>query len=433
MKKVYIQSRVGCGYRMLDAQRFCNYFLKNNHRIVHNPKEADYIIFVTCGISNAMAEICLGIIKKFNKYDAELIVVGCLPAIRPKLIAENFGGKIIVTDDLIHNPDKIDQLFPENKIKFKYIDDPSIIEYQDNEGNLLQRLKNKINAVEMEKTSTLLGIITLSIPIKIRRHILNNLLGENTVISHYNSILTHNSDYCIRVSWGCTGNCTYCGSKKAVGAHVSKPIEQILTEFKKGLRMGYKSFYISAEDVGSYGLDIDSSLPELLDKITEIEGDYEIFLGGLNPVWVVKYVDSLEKIFKKGKIQHMECPIQSGSSRILKLMHRYSNIEKIKDAYNRLRKSYPDLLLYPHIMLGFPTETDEDAEQTLSFIKEMNFNSGQVFNCSCIPGTEAVDIEPKVPKEVISERTKYVKKFLKREGYIVIWPNRPKGVGYFYR
>jgi tRNA A37 methylthiotransferase MiaB len=223
--------------------------------------------------------------------------------------------------------------------------------------------------------------------------------------------------YHIRVSWGCIGNCSFCITKKAIGSFKSKPFEECIQEFKRGLKAGYRDFIICSDDPGAYGVDIDSSFPKLLDEMTDIEGNYNLMITGLSPVMLMKYLDEMEEILKKKKITAILFPIQSGSSRILKLMNRYSDVDKMKEAFLRLKKSFPGLILETQIILGFPTETFEDFKQSLNFVKECNFYSGYLYKFSCRPGTDAEKIEPKVSDEEMSKRLKYAKNFFRKEGY----------------
>jgi tRNA A37 methylthiotransferase MiaB len=98
-------------------------------------------------------------------------------------------------------------------------------------------------------------------------------------------------------------------------------------------------------------------------------------------------------------------------------MQRYPDIEKIKSAYSKLRESYPNLLLATECINGFPTETYEEFEETLHFIKESNFQVGYIYSFSCRPGTVAEKLEPKVPAYEISTRMKFAKNYLKAIGY----------------
>jgi len=425
MKFCYIFNH-GCGSRALDSQRMSYYLQINDYKIIDDPKKADYIIIFTCGVTNETAEACLNLINQFQKYDAELIVAGCIPAIQKKQLAEIFKGKIIFTEDLNKNPDKVDQLFPDIKIKFRETGDIDI-KFNKDEENPLEKIKKTLLSSKMGVYLFLVNLLKIGlilvgdIDIQFKLKFLKKFFGEKSSIIHYYKSLSEYPLYPLRISWGCTGNCSYCGIKNAVGPHVSKPFDLIIEDFKKGLKMGYKDFLIFSEDTGAYGTDIDSSIPDLLEKITSIEGDYKIFLEDFNPVWVVKYIDRLEKIVKNGKISGLLCPIQSGSSRILKLMNRYTDVEKIKESYARLKKSNPDLIILTHMLIGFPTETEEDVKDTLSFITNDFFFFCQFYQFSCVPNIQAEKIEPKVPKDVLDKRLKNVIKSLKKQGYNILW------------
>jgi MiaB/RimO family radical SAM methylthiotransferase len=252
---------------------------------------------------------------------------------------------------------------------------------------------------------------------KIRNRTLYNLFGGHSGIYK----LITKKIFMIRISWGCISNCAYCGIKNAVGPLRSKPIEQCVREFQKGLDQGYKDFILCADNMGPYGIDIGSSFPELLDKLTNIPGEYDILIRYLDPRWAIKYVDKLEEILKRNKITSIDIPIQSGSSRILKLMNRYNDVETMKDTILRLKKTIPNLEIITHIIVGFPGETEEDFKQTLDFIEETNLDFGFILPFSLKTGSKAEKIEPKVPQKEIWRRIKYIKRFLRSMGYNVVY------------
>ena len=117
-KCLYLHTRA-CTKRNIDAKKISNYFIKNNFNLANDPKDADYIIFVTCGYTRKMQTDCFHLIKKFKKYNAELIISGCLPAIAKDELKEVFDGRVIPTK----NMEIIDEIFPDNKIKWKDIKD----------------------------------------------------------------------------------------------------------------------------------------------------------------------------------------------------------------------------------------------------------------------------------------------------------------------
>jgi tRNA A37 methylthiotransferase MiaB len=406
MKKIFIYVH-GCERRGLDASRTIKYLSENNYTIVDNPTDADTIIFFACAALNSIADESIKKIKGFQKYNAELIVAGCLPVIEKEKLARIFNGKIISTRDI----EKIDTLFPGNKIKYRNIDDANIVYRNFKEFVPLGVLKKGFKNVEsMEK-----------VYVDIKNHVLKGLFGEHAFIYRF---LPDPSLYHVRISTGCLGNCSYCSIKKGIGDCVSKPIDECINEFINGLNQGYKRLTIDGDDTGAYGLDIDNTFPELLYKITEIDGDYRISIRNLHPVWIVRYIDDLEIILKRKKIHYIETPIQSGCARILKLMKRYSDVERMKDAIFRLKKSFPDISLVTDYIIGFPMETEEDFKQTLNYLKEIEFSAGMIVPFSCTAGTEASNIEPKVGQWDVLRRIKFAKKFLKNLGYHVVYFSR---------
>ena len=405
MKKIFIYLEA-CNRRALDITKVIDYLSKNNYKIVHRPEDADIILLFTCAAADRTTDASIKRTKQFQKYNAELIVAGCLPAIEPKKLGDIFNGKTLIAKDL---DDKIEKLFPpKNNIKFRDMD----------EGNILfQNLNEEKSLIIIRKLLEKMGVLE-KIYLLIEDHILKNLLGKHSLL--YRFYTTKKEEYFyIRISRGCLGNCSYCAIKKSTGSLKSKTVDEIINEFKKGLNEGYNDFIFSADDSGSYGLDIGSSFPELLDEITKMSGEYRIWIHSLNPLWLVRYIDDLCEIVKRKKIVSMFIPVQSGSSRILKLMRRYSDTGKMKDALLSLKKACPDLLLDTDFIVGFPTETKEDIDETLSFIKEINFNAGSIISFSCKTDTDAENMEPKVSREEVSRRFRYMQKCLKAEYKLV--------------
>lgn len=361
MKKIFIFAE-GCKRRLLDAKRVHDYLLKNNYVLADKPEDADIILLFTCAASEEAAKYALSRVKELQKYNAELIVTGCLPAIEKEKLDRIFGGKRISTKDL----DDLDSLFPENKISYRTIDDANIYIWDLTVNNSKRKLRRFLRKIPL----------LVDMYIKTKDYIFEALFDRHSI---FHQMVSKSKTYCIRISWGCLSKCSYCVIKKGVGVHKSKSLNECIKEFKDGLGKGYKNFVLTADDTGAYGLDIGSSFTEILDEITKILGDYEISIRATNPNWVVKYIDELEEIIKRRKITIFDIDIQSGNSRILKLMNRYSDIDKIKDALKRLKNSFPDLSLSTHIIVGFPSETKEEFIDSLNFVTEMGYRSGALF------------------------------------------------------
>ena len=395
MKKFFIYvNKKACRGRFLDAQKIRKYLLLNNYEIVEKPSIADIIFYVTCASVNEAIDESLEKIKEFQKYKAELIVGGCLPIVGKEKIQNVFKGKLIGTKNL----EKIDEIFNENSVKITDIDDANCYFKNFN----LNNWRDIINKILTENNNLYL---------KTKIFILNSLFGKKS------SEVFDTSQYHLRISWGCTGNCSYCTIKNSTGPYHSKSLNECIREFRRGLDKGFNNFLITAEDTGAYGIDVGSSFPALLDRLTMIKGNYKILIKEVNPKWIIKYYSELEESLKRKKITNIGITVQSGSNRILKLMRRYNDTDKIKQAILRLKNYCPSMSLSTNIIVGFPTETYTDFEKSLIFFKNCDFDSGYIFPFSCREGTDSELLEPKINNNEMKKRLKDAKKFLKKSGY----------------
>ncbi len=421
MKKqaVFIYEISTCNRRKLDGSRLSKYFLKNNYKITQNPEEANLIILVTCAYSTTHAEHSLQLTKKFLQYDAELIVTGCLPDIETTKLQQIFDGKTISTKDL----QKIDELFPQNKVKFSEIQDANVLWVNTTENSAVSTLKGifgksgTVSKVQQTIDRYLEKNLLLDESLDSHDYILNYLTARHIKEKWDPNLNLHENAYYIKSSEGCLGNCSYCVIKNAIGPLRSKSLDAVMAEFQNGLNRNYKNFIFDADDTGAYGVDLGSNLPELLDKVTNVPGDYAIYLRNIHPIWVVKYVNQLEALLQKHNIRGISCSIQSGNERILKLMQRFSDTEQMKEVFSQLRTVAPDMLLSTECINGFPTETREEFKETLEFIKEADFTLGYIYPFSSRPGSIADQLAPKVDYGEITFRMKDAKKFLEKYGY----------------
>jgi MiaB/RimO family radical SAM methylthiotransferase len=212
--------------------------------------------------------------------------------------------------------------------------------------------------------------------------------------------------YTIRISTGCLGNCSYCSIKQARGKISSRPIQTIVSEVKDGLELGYHDYALIGTDIGDYGKDLETNLLELLKAIISIPGRFQLRLRNVNPRWLVPNVDALCEILKSGKIGYIQSPIQSGSNRILKLMKRGYLAGDYLNAMERIRKSSTEVFLKTQLIVGFPTESEEDFLDSLRLYDPGLFNYIEVFSYSSRPNTKASMMSGQLPEQVIWRRYK---------------------------
>jgi len=212
------------------------------------------------------------------------------------------------------------------------------------------------------------------------------------------------------------GRCTYCAIPFANGRTKSRSIEDIVRDIRGTIEQGFGRIKLISEDIGAYGQDTNSSIVELLTRITSSDIDIELFLDNLNPNWLYRYkrvlIDTLrsDKIVKKFSI-----PIQSGSDRILQLMGRGYTISEVKEILDDLYKTFPDVKICTDFIVGFPSETDAEFNETKLISNEFPIHFMEIFTYEDRPGTRASHLTPKIPEGVKEERRQILfKDFLKK-------------------
>jgi len=316
-------------------------------------------------------------------------VGGCLPVTASARLKEVFKGRFFSTKDLSN----IDELFSDFKIRFSNVAD--------------------VNQAQL----TLCEQPDLLLPNNesIRRKLEYKLCG---LLYRIKKTFTMRRHAYLRISSGCLGNCSYCAIRKAVGTLRSKSLQDCLAEYKNLLYSGYRDITLFGDDTGAYGSDINSSFTELLDKMSEADKGLKVklFILNINPHWAIKFKEALIKLIIEGKIASLICPIQSGSERILKLMNRYSNIKEIEEALIEFKQANPKLSLESHIIVGFPTETEEDFNKSLDVIRRVNFDSLAPFVYGEREGTPSSRMEGRLNEETIKRRTRVIYELLKELG-----------------
>jgi|FLOH01.1.fsa_nt_gi threonylcarbamoyladenosine tRNA methylthiotransferase CDKAL1 len=357
--KAYV-SCVGCEQRELDSQRVINYLKKNELDITNNPANADYLFIVTCGVDLNSQKTSLQSIQTINNQmsaSAKLIIGGCLPDINP-LSLKQFNVYHTFSPQTIDTLDKVLN-FP---ISISDIDFPntSVFDTQNT-------LTNQTSRERFEQAKN----------------------GYKVVIAD-----------------GCLGECSYCAIKEATGKLNSRPLETLVTQFKIGIENQEPTIMLMAGDTGSYGRDINSDFHSLLKEITSIKGNSQIYIHDFGVNWLIRDISKFLQIFDSAEERKLfggiTFPIQSGSNRILRRMRRQYEISQTIDALNQLGKYSFDI--GTHIMVGFPGETEQDFNETISLLDQVKFDFITCFPYSETPVAESASLDKKVDLETVKRR-----------------------------
>ena len=209
----------------------------------------------------------------------------------------------------------------------------------------------------------------------------------------------------VEISQGCFGNCTFCITKNARGKLQSYDSDKIIREIKKSVKDGCKEIWLTSQDCGCYGIDINENLCSLLKKIDKIEGDFRVRIGMSNPQFIRKFPKEFARILKDNRFfKFIHVPVQSGSDKILKLMKRGHDVEDFKKVVNVLRKNIPDITISTDIIVGFPGETDSNFIESVKLLEEIKPDIINISKFGARPGTEAKKMKQTDSKKV-KERT----------------------------
>lgn len=351
-------------------------------------RHADLIIVYTCGGFQVSEERSLQTMRRAldqKKKNTNLVVTGCLVKINPKILGR-IGNSHVLKHQELHRLDDIIRA----DIPYEGVPDANIVRDVQDLHRSISPLKKFLSESKFKRTFLK----------RLLRFIKQKAQGGFA-----------DEIYKLKIANGCRGNCTYCAIKLARGRIKSKPIDQILEEFEKGLFRGYKRFMLTAEDTGCYGLDIGTNIVNLLWKLFDADNSFSLIISDFNPNWLVKYYDDLLSLFieNKDRIEEIRTPIQSGSDRILRLMRRPYRIDRVKKVLYDLSAKLPKLKVRTHILVGFPGETEFDFEQSRQLLQELDIAEVSVYCYEERPGTRAFFMPDKVPLDTRRERTLVLK------------------------
>ena len=350
MARIHVEA-YGCSASSADSEMISGLIVNGGHTVAESAAESDLSVIVTCSVKDATANRMIHRIKSLSS--RPLVVAGCLPKAEPKTVERFAPGASMM------GPGSI--------------------------GRTLQVVESALGGVRivaLEDTD----LSKVGLP-KVR---LNPAVGI------------------IEIASGCMSECTFCQTKLAKGGLTSYRVGDIVRQAEADVADGCKEIWLSSTDNGCYGLDIGSDLPELIDAVSAVPRDFMVRVGMMNPMYMPRIRDGLLSSFENERVyRFLHVPVQSGSNRVLADMRRGHTAETFRDVAKRFRRKFGRFTISTDIIVGFPTETTSDFEETVRLLEETRPDIVNLSRYSARPGTQAAEME-QVDVAEVKRRSKRV-------------------------
>jgi len=345
VKRIALVS-LGCPKNLVDSEYICERLSEAGYEIVSEPKDADAVVVNTCAFLTSAVEESVRTMLELLEEGKQVICTGCLVSrYGPELIAELPEVKLFAAPGTY--------------------------------GNLAEALKS----------------------------------GPQLLSACYGGVVrrthaTTGSFAYVKVSEGCSNNCSYCLIPSIRGGLVSKPVDEVVGECADLAARGVKEVVLVAQDLGSYGHDLGRGvrLPRLLEAISRVDGIEWIRLMYMHPATttpeVVKAMRNLPKV-----VPYIDLPIQHVSDRVLAAMGRKGGADAVRRAFDLLKTEAPEVWIRSTVMVGHPGEDGKAFLELEGFIRQGLIDHLGVFTYSPEEGTRSAAMRNSVPKKVKEERS----------------------------
>ena len=336
MAKIFVEA-YGCSASFADSEMISGLILNGGHTLVDNSSKSDLNIVVTCSVKDATANKMIHRIKSLKS--KPLVVAGCFPKAEQSTV-EKFSENA--------------SLLGPNSL-----------------GMTLQVIDSTLNGkkqIALEDSD----LSKVGLP-KVR---LNPVVGI------------------VEIASGCMSECTFCQTKLSKGDLSSYRLGDIVRQVQTEIKEGCKEVWLTSTDNGCYGFDIGTDLPSLVNAVVEIPDDFMIRVGMMNPMYMPRIKEELVKSFDNDKVfKFLHIPVQSGSDKVLHDMKRGHTVGTFREIVKKVKERFGDFTISTDIIVGFPSETEEDFQKTVNLLDEVRPDVVNLSKYSTRPGTEAAEWE----------------------------------------
>lgn len=333
----------GCTLNMGESSRMAELVGEEGYGLAHDPLKSDAIVLSTCTVIKATERKMMKRLAELSSFKKPILVSGCMAEIQK---------------EMIHSAAPEARLLP--------IED--------------------IDAIPQ---------------------VLSSMGLRRSCKPQQSNLPANGIDCAVPIAQGCLGNCSYCITRLARGTLRSREMSDVMRHVSRALEKGYKEIRLCAQDTAAYGRDKGPLLPELLQSVCQLPGDYRIRVGMMNPNGLHTIKDDLIEGYRQEKIfSFLHIPVQSGSDRILQLMNRPYSAGSFEDLVNDFRREIPDVSISTDIIVGFPGEGEDDFSESYDLVERIEPDLINITRFSARKGTEAYDMEGKVRGCTVKHRSR---------------------------
>ncbi|MDO5824806.1 MAG: tRNA (N(6)-L-threonylcarbamoyladenosine(37)-C(2))-methylthiotransferase [Methanosphaera sp.] len=349
--KIYLETH-GCTFNQADSDMMIS-ILKEKHVMVDSMDEADVILLNTCYVKLPTEQKMITKIRKIEQEypEKKLIIAGCMVEVDPIRLSK-FSSKASWIGP--HKIDMVDQI--------------------------VDRTLNGEVVREYGKT---------------------NIIKAGAGTKSNDSLI-----HILQICEGCSGGCTFCCTRSARGSLNSYPIDKIVEEAEDAVANGCRELQVTAQDTACFGEDSGESFAQLLERLANIDGEFRIRVGMMHPKSLKRQLSEVIDVFKQNEkiYNFIHLPVQTGSPKVLKEMNRLHTLDEFKDMVRLFRKEIPSLSLATDIIVGYPTETDDDFNQTLELIEQIKPDIIHISKYMHRPTAKSNTLD-EIPHEVMKQRS----------------------------
>ncbi|HTD02137.1 MAG: tRNA (N6-isopentenyl adenosine(37)-C2)-methylthiotransferase MiaB [Verrucomicrobia bacterium] len=375
MPKFFIKT-YGCQMNERDSEQVAHSLIARGYERADSEQEADVVLLNTCSVRDMADQKALGKMGMLGRIANERPHVvfgflGCMAQVRGASLLKNLPHvDLVVGTQKFHRvADYVDDAL-ERKLT-RAMDDP------------------RFSIVDVDEEP-----------------------GSQSTIRHQ-QLAPKQATAFVSIMQGCNMHCTFCIVPQTRGAERSRPIEQIVAEVRELVSRGVKEVTLLGQIVNLYGrhefpkIGNKSPFVQLLDAVHEIEGLQRLRFTSPHPIGFRKdLIDAYGRLPKL--VDHLHLPVQSGSNRILKAMHRTYTAEKYADLVRQVRDARKGIGITTDIIVGFPGETDDDYQQTRALVEEINFDNAFVFRYSPRRDTPAAGMADQIDERIKERRNHHL-------------------------